>query len=249
LRYLALNAVRSPFDDVRVRAAVSLSIDRAKIIARAHDGLAWAPAGLVWPGGPVHGPAAPSPPFAPDQAGTLLDAAGWTDANGDGMRERGSRRLMITVLSTPEKSVERDMVLEGLRKAGFALDIRTGSAAVLANRLAAHDFDLAFVEWTGDMDRDASPLLATGGNRNYGQFSSPEVDRVLTELRAALEPAERAPLAAELSKLLAEACPLVALTAPDPYGLVSLRVGGVAVRDGWISLRDLELLPDRVATE
>ncbi len=239
LRYLVVNTVRRPFNDVRVRSAVSLSLDRAALIERAHGGLAWAAPGLVWPGGPVHGDGGPAPAHDPARAAALLAAAGWTDADGDGVREQNGLRLTITVLATPADSAERDMVLAALREAGFALDIRTGSPAVLSNRLDAGEFDLAFVEWTGEVDRDPSALIGTGGRRNHGRFSHPDVDRVLTALREAPGPPERAPLAAELAALCAAEMPIIPLPAPAPYGLTSARVRGVRVWDGWFSAREL----------
>lgn len=243
LRYLVLNTARAPFDDVRVRQAVSLAIDRRQLVDRAHRKLAWAPAGPVWPGGPILGPSRPAPERDRPRAGSLLDAADWRDANRDGVRERATHRLMITVLATAEPSPERDAVLEALRQTGFVVDVRTGSPAVLNNRLASHDFDLAFVEWSGEVDRDPGPLFATGGSRNWGSFSDQDVDRLIDAMRAAIEPDERAPLARELAQRLDATQPIVPLTAPDPYGLVSARVTRQSAWDGWISVRDLALTP------
>jgi len=62
----------------------------------------------------------------------------------------------------------------------------------------------------------------------------------------AWDPAARWAAMKQLGSLLAETCPIIPLTAPDPYGLVSRRVSGVAVRAGWIALPALSLPPTQV---
>ena len=147
------------------------------------------------------------------------------------------------MLVSDREDAERDAVLEDLREGGFVLDTREGSIGVLDNRLESGRFDLAFAEWRGDAGSDLAPLFATGGNKNFGGFSDPRVDAVFATLREAWDPAARWSAMKQLGALLTETCPIVPLTAPDPYGLVSRRVNGVAVRNGWIALPALSLAP------
>lgn len=244
MRFITLNATRPPFSDERMRRAVSLSIDRETLVDRIWDGLAWSPPAFTWPGGPVLAESSASPAHDPTRAAQLMDASGWRDVDGDGIRQRGSNRLMITVLATADDDPERDVVLETLRKAGFVLDVRTGPSAVLANRLRDRKFDLAFVDWSGATDMDISDYIGTGGRGNWGGFSDPAIDALLGELRRAVDAKSRRAVGPELAAALAEHMPIVPLTAPDPYGLVHKRVGGVEVFDGWFAVDRLQLLPD-----
>jgi peptide/nickel transport system substrate-binding protein len=221
---------------------MSRLIDRATLVAK-RGGLARAIGGPVWPGGPGDGPETPPPAHDKPAALKLLEAAGWRDDDGDGTRARGTRRLLLTVLVSDRADAERDEVLEQLREAGFVLDTREGSTGVLDNRLRDGRFDLAFVEWRGAPGSDLSALFATGGGKNFGGFSDPRVDAALAGLREAWEPERRWQLMEKLGGLLAETCPIVPLTAPDPVGLISRRTAGVVVRGGWIALRELSLSP------
>lgn len=239
-RYLVLNTRKPPFDDPQARCAVSRLIDRSLLVAK-RRGLARAIGGPIWPGGPGDGPESAPPPHDDAAAGRLLDAAGWRDEDGDGARARGSRRLLLTVLVSDHPDDERDAVLEQLRAAGFVLDTREGSLGVLDNRLRDGRFDLAFVEWRGPAGSDLSPLFASGGGKNFGGFSDPRVDAVLAGIREAWEPGARWSAMKQLGDLVAETCPIVPLTAPDPYGLISTRVHDVATRSGWILLPALSL--------
>ncbi len=239
-RYLVLNTRKPPFDDAQARCAVSRLVDRSLLVAR-RRGLARAIGGPIWPGGPGDGPETAPPPHDVAAAARLLDAAGWRDEEGDGVRARGTRELLLTVLVSDHADEERDAVLEQLRAAGFVLDTREGSPGVLDNRLRDGRFDLAFVEWRGVAGSDLSPLFSSGAAKNFGGFSDPRVDAVLAGLRDAWDPAARWSAMKQLGSLLAEACPIVPLTAPDPYGLLSHRVRNAVVRSGWLILPALSL--------
>ena len=222
-RYLVLNTRKPPFDDAQARCAVASLIDRSVLVAK-RGGLARGIGGPVWPGGPGDGPET-APPARDADAGA--DAA--------------ARRPLLTVLVSDRDDDERDSVLEQLRAAGFVLDTRGGSVGVLDNRLKSGRFDLAFAEWRGDAGSDLAPLFASGGAKNFGGFSDPRVDAAFARLRETWDPSARWSAMKQLGALLAETCPIVPLTAPDPYGLVAKRVSGVVVRGGWISLRSLSL--------
>jgi peptide/nickel transport system substrate-binding protein len=250
-RYLAFDCAAAPTDDVRVRHAISLLVDRQALASTGYDGLARPVGGPVWPGGPGDGASPPAPRLDPAAAGRLLDDAGWRDGDGDGFREQGGQKLRLDVVMVesadlpPGKKLDgvRDQLLAPLRRAGVLLDVRTGSDAVVMNRLRAGDFDLALLEWSGTVDGDLAPLLETGGAWNLGRCSSREIDRALEDLRGVWEPGSRVAATATLAAAVADSWPIAAVVAAEPQGLVHRRVGGVVVWDGWIDLRALTLEP------
>lgn len=246
--YLLFAAHAPPTDDPRVRKALSLLVDRKQLSQEVGDGLTRPVLGPIWPGGPGDGPAPAAPVLDPGGAARLFDEAGWIDADGDGVREKGGLKLRLEVLVVEHDGgkphPEQQRVLDGLRRAGIGLDVRAGTQAVLRNRLRDGQFHLAFLEWSGAVDGDLSPLVGTGGDANFGRFSSRRVDRALAALREVWEPASRGPLMGELAAALADELPLAGLVAAAPQGLVHRRVQGVVVWDGWIDLRALSLTAD-----
>jgi len=246
--YLLFAATTPPTDDVRVRKALSLLIDRKRLAQEVGDGLTRPVIVPIWPGGPGDGPAPAPPELDPGGAGRLFDEAGWIDADGDGVRERAGQKLRLDVLVIEQDDgkphPEQQQILDSLRRAGIGLDVRSGTEAVLRNRLRDRVFNLAFLEWAGAVDSDLSSLVGTGGGDNLGGFSSRRVDRALAALRAVWEPASRAPLMAELASALADELPLAGIVALAPQGLVHRRVQGVVPWDGWLDLRALSLAPD-----
>ncbi len=149
--------------------------------------------------------------------------------------------LVLLCGADPHDDAAREIVIGGLRKAGFFVEVRAGDAAAVLSRLKTGDFDAALLEVRGEADEDLAPMWVTGGNMNWGGFSSREVDAVLARLRDAWEPAQRRARMAELAQLLDDLAPEVALVAMEPHGLAAKRVKGIVVRDGWFSLRDLSL--------
>ena len=93
---LMFNVHKAPFDDPRVRRAISMSIDRERIVSAALAGY----------GRPAAGPVPPESPLALDGApvrdtalaDSLLDAAGWR-RGPDGVRQRAGRPFELDLLT------------------------------------------------------------------------------------------------------------------------------------------------------
>ena len=252
LRYLVLDTTEPPFDDVRVRRALALLVNRDDLCKTYLAGLARPIAGPVWPGGPVDGPPSAAPHVAPDAAGAILDAAGWVDADHDGVREKDGKRLELSLLVAerdapplPGKKLEaeRQSMVDLIARAGFAVPVTVAPADVVEKRLAQGHFGAALVEWDGMVDSDLSRWLGTNGARNVGHFSSHRIDLIFDELRADWTPAARAAHAAELALAFADEAPWIAIVAPEPRGLIHRRVIGAVPWDGWIDLTQLSLDP------
>lgn len=250
LRYVAMHCRQAPTDDPRVREAIARLIDRRRLAREVHDGLARPAAGPVWPGGPGDGPSPAAPAYDPVEATRLLAEAGWIDADKDGVRERGGQRLHVVALlleppaataGGPRPVTERAAIVESLRRAGFSVEVRAGTEAVVMNRVRAGEFGIALLELAQPVDTSLAPLLGTGGALDVGRCATPALDRALAAMAAAWEPAARVPLAGELASLVARTWPIAGVVAPAPQGLVHRRVRGVVVWDGWFDLRRLAL--------
>jgi peptide/nickel transport system substrate-binding protein len=75
-----------PFKDVNVRKAITMGIDRQTIVDTLLEGETTVPASL-WPNSEWNNDSLSPYPYDPDEAMALLDAAGYTDTDGDGIRE------------------------------------------------------------------------------------------------------------------------------------------------------------------
>lgn len=243
LRYIAFNAAKVPLDDAKLRHALALLIDRRSIAKRVFDGLSRPALWPIWPGGPVSGAESAIPEFDPGTAAKLLDAAGWTDSDKDGIRDREGKQLHLVMIggekptpkdaSAPPQKVPRDYFIEAARRIGVVIEVKTGGESWVAKRVTEGNYDLVEMTWSGMVDTDLTPLL---GSKDPSHASSPKIDRALEAMGAAWDPEERAKLATDLAAGLAEAWSLAGLVAEAPQGLVHRRVTNVRAWDGWIDV-------------
>jgi len=91
-----MNTTRPPLDDIAVRQALLYGTDRQAILStifRDTSPLAYGPLAAVTFG---YEPAVQGYyPYDPHQAAMLLEEAGWTDSDGDGLRDRDGRPLVL----------------------------------------------------------------------------------------------------------------------------------------------------------
>ncbi len=164
--FVAWNARRAPFDDVRVRRALTMAIDREEMVETVVEGLGTVASGPVGPWHPAHDEGWRPLPHAPDSARALLEAAGWRDRDGDGVRERDGRPLRFE-LSVPDVGLRRDlavMIQAHLEEVGVAARPRTREYSALVSALTgeARDFDAALVSYQPDLAIDDRDLWSCG---------------------------------------------------------------------------------------
>ena len=190
---LAFNTTRAPFNEARVRRAVSMSIDRARIVQAAVAGYATPAGGAIPPGLPVR--SADASGADTTQADSLLDVAGWrrnTNRNTNGLRERDGKPLAVTILTvgSGDMAVEQ-LVQADLRARGFDVSIRVNELATFLSTLRApsKQFDFAITGIPGDIALGhLSALFASaqrGGALDYTGFHSSVLDDALLQARRA----------------------------------------------------------------
>ncbi len=110
--------------DERVRRAIALGIDRDKIVDTLLGGLPRT-VETYWDGTPYLDPAVKARGYDPEKAKALLDEAGWSDANNDGVREKGEAQLMLTYGTTTNEvrqAVQKEIAAQ-LAAIGFKLEL------------------------------------------------------------------------------------------------------------------------------
>lgn len=109
--------------DVRVRQAIALAIDRPTLIRELLLDQT-TPAATYWDHTPYIDPGIQPWGYDPERAKTLLDEAGWTDANGDGVREKGETNLILTYGTTTSavRLAAQPMIASQLTQVGIKLE-------------------------------------------------------------------------------------------------------------------------------
>jgi ABC-type transport system substrate-binding protein len=193
LVYLAVNNERPPFDDPRVRHALSRAIDRAALV-RLAGGHAEPARGALPPAVPGHAPPARDLLLDRDSARRLLAAAGVAPGTP----------VELTVSRAPRPYLSEPLrlamqVQHDLGEAG--LDVRLRELPTWAEQVAATAsgaFELALLGWQADTPdpNDFLTALVDGasvGTTNRSRYRSDDMDALLK--RARMEPSPRGRLA------------------------------------------------------
>ena len=230
---LVFNTGRPPFDDVRVRQAVSASIDRRRLVDVALAGYATPSAGAVPPGFP-NALAVPDP-RDPRRADSLLDATGWARGR-DGVRRRGGRPLEVELLTVGsgdnavEQLVQADLAARGVTT---AIRPRELGAFLTAARAPRKAFDLLLTGVPGDLGlAHLTAMFATsgsGGTLDYASYHRPALDAAFARAVVAPDAAARAAAWAAVQRVLADSVPVAWLYHARGVQGVARRLRGVAM--------------------
>jgi peptide/nickel transport system substrate-binding protein len=214
---LAINTTHPPLDDVRVRRALAMSIDRSAISRKITLGF-YPVANTLQPRFSwAFDPAVREPGYDPSGADRLFDRSGWRRGPG-GWRQRDGSALRLTYVQFPETATGvrvATAVQAALRERGIDVTIKSISNAQLflprTGVLASGTFDLAYVPWTMGADPDDSSVLVCGAPSNYMRWCNSRVDRLERAALASTEVSARKRLYATIGRIVAEQVPVLYL--------------------------------------
>ena len=239
LDFAMVSHKQSEFADVRLRRALYWLVGREHL-ATLKSSYAQGAYGVFWPGGPGDSNMKNEvKDRGEEHARALLDEAGWRDEDGDGVRQRGAERLMITVLINDRPNPARDGIVSALRKNGFVVDLRESTNSAYLENIEKADFDVAFWQWSGFADREFGQLLQSGGQFNFTGFSSKKIDTLLRKMRHSKTPAERSAFSEEFARTFDELLPVVPLFKELELGLLHRRFSNVNEWDGFLDWRGI----------
>lgn len=169
--------------DRDVRRAIGLALDRREIVKAVLGSAGEVPYGpassILWI---HHGTPAPAP-MNVREARRRLDGRGWTDHDGDGVRDRDGQPLALTVIVPTTSAIRLQMaqiVQEQLRALGIRLEVAQVDRPVYTERRNAGAFDIDFSSTS--MDPSPSGLTqgwSCEGRTNVGRYCNPAVDSLI----------------------------------------------------------------------
>lgn len=232
--HITWNCESPLFEDVRVRRAMSYAIDYEEMLDSALDGL------FEQANGPFHPEAwmAPNPPlpmfeYDLEKARQLLDEAGWKDTDADGIRDKvvdGTKRnFEFTILRTPSPVGEKvvRVIVNSLNRLGLKVNERQTEFTVLQQQLKDHNFDAAYGGWGSGADPySLKNIFGTNENRNYGQYTNPQVDELFRQGMTELDREKRAKIYQEIARILHEDLPYTWLFYPSELHGFNKRMRG-----------------------
>ncbi|MBE3096857.1 MAG: hypothetical protein IMZ55_19475 [Acidobacteria bacterium] len=248
--YIGWNNARPPFNDRRVRLAMTHLVWREQILKYMDYGVGSVATGPFWPPSPQCDTSIKPWPFDRESARRLLKEAGWEDRNGDGWLENAEgKRLEFEFCSASGAQGTRDMVRvigEEFRRMGIDMHVRLYEWSIFTVKLDNRDFDVIMLAWGGGGVEDDpyqiwhSSQIANRGS-NFIGFASAEADRLIETARMTLDAPKRSALYHQFHRLLHEEQPYTFMFDRESLRLVSKRVKGTQVHkmgmfpmDWWI---------------
>ncbi|WP_210449173.1 ABC transporter substrate-binding protein [Vibrio crassostreae] len=224
--YYQFNAQKAPFDDVRVRKAMSYAMDR-DIVTKAILGQGQKPAYFLTPEitagfdpvTPEYGQLSQKERIA--EAKRLLEEAGYTKSNPLEFSllyntSENHKKLAVAIASMWKKELGINAKLENQEWKSYLDSKDTGN------------FDVARAGWCGDYNEASSFLtLMVSQNTTAGQhYKSAEYDKVIDKALSSTSEEERTKLYIEAEKLLAKDMPIAPVYQYVTTRLVSPQLGG-----------------------
>lgn len=228
--YFAFNTKKPPFDDKRVRRALSMAIDRDFLAAEVWQGTmvpayGWVPPGI---GNYVAKPVEvdykeKSVIDREDEAKKLLAEAGFGP---------GGKKLSVQIRynTTDNNKATAVAVADMWKQIGVETTfINTDGKTHFAHLREKGDFDVARVGWIGDYSDPQNFLFILQSDNpglNYSSYNNPEFDRLMRAAESELEVAKRAEILAKAEAIINADAPIVGLLFYSNRNLISNKVSG-----------------------
>ena len=226
--YIGYNLRDPLFADARVRRALTMLVDRKKILKDVYFGLGVVTPGPFFPESPYADPAIEPWPYDVEGAKKLLAEAGWRDEDGDGVLEKDGRKFVFTILQVASHPIQQrmlPMIKESMAKAGVRMQILPVEWSVMLQRIDKRNFEACTLGWTISLDPDMfqlfhSSLADKEGSGNLVGYKNKELDRLIEELRRTFDEKERVRICHRIGAIFHADQPYTFLF--TPYSLVAL---------------------------
>src|SRR5690606_36762212 len=229
-----------PLNDARVRLALGLGIDREEMIQALRAGFGTPAVGPVGPSHWAYDESVEPLPFAPDSARALLQAAGISDRNGDGVAELPNGEPFEIELKIPAgNAINRriaELVQADLADIGVRIVPRPTEWGTMIEDFTSpqRNFEAILLGWESDFRlnlRDIFHSEAIGTPNQFASYSNPRVDSLIDRVRVASTFEEARPLYSEIQRILRDEQPWSFLYYYPDLVLIRDRVQGVEMDD------------------
>jgi len=195
--YIGWNHRNPLFQDVRVRKALTLATDRQTILDAFRDGFGEVSAVPMFLGHPDLSPDVKPLPFDPAQAAALLDEAGWTRRDENGIRMKDGRRFAFKYMLIANNEISEEIATltqAEYGKLGIDVSSEFFEWTVYLERLRAKDFDATILARVGDMIFDPEEVFhsrAIAGQYNDISFGNAVTDSLIDLAKSTRDRQER----------------------------------------------------------
>ena len=242
------------FADARLRRALTMAIDRAKLIRSQFDTLGGVAVGPMTHGQALADTTVTQIPYDSAGAARLLDSLGWKLPPGKAVREREGKPLRFAVMVPTVSMPRMKMVVrmqEAYRTLGVQLDIDAIEPGIFLSRLIKRDFDAAFNGSHADVSiAGLEPNWTVAASRapkgqNFGNYENPVFDSHLDTALATSDLAAARAHASQAFATIVSDAPAIWMyeTRSAPVVHKRFRTAHVIPSAWWLGIADWTIPP------
>ena len=207
--YLAYNTTKKPFDDVRVRKAINMAIDKKAIVSAVYLSTGVAATNPIPPTQWSYNKAIKDDAFDPAAAKKALAAAGYPNGFTTDLWAMPVQRPY-----NPNAKRIAELMQADLAKIGVKAEIKSFEWGEYRKRMQAGEHQMGMLGWTGDNgdpDNFLNTLLgcdsAKTNGSNVAKFCFPAFEELVQKAKVVSNPADRAKLYEKAQVIFKEQAP------------------------------------------
>ncbi|MBI9043203.1 MAG: ABC transporter substrate-binding protein [Anaerolineaceae bacterium] len=240
--YISMNVTKPAFDDILVRKAINLAINRQALLEVVVQGNAYVQNGPIsqsvmgyWDGIEEIGY-----DYDLELAKSYMEEAGYS-LNSDGIFAKDDIVMSFSFITTPDDIQVKvaQVVKEQLKQAGIEINIETMEIGTLLTPLMTGDYDIGSLGMTfGEADLMYIMYHSSNiGAYNFSQLASEEMDVYLDATRNATDAEVRQQACNDAQKYIVEQAVVVPLFTPVNFHPVNSRFKDTSFNQTLISIQ------------
>jgi peptide/nickel transport system substrate-binding protein len=196
---------KNPLNDLRVRQALSIGINRQAIVDRVMESAAIPQGQLLPPGAYSYVPDLPSPAYDPERAKKLLADAGFP------------KGLRMTLHGPNDRYVNDGKIIQAVGQMWSRIGVQTQVEAITWSNYVTHasrlEYSAFLVGWGSSSGEASNPLRALlstydpakgRGTTNRGRYSNPQLDAMVEQAMGTADDGARERLLQQATRIAME---------------------------------------------
>ena len=225
--YIGWNEAKPYFQSKKVRQALTMAVDRQRIIQKNLNGLGVEITGPFYRYSPDYDPSISPWPYEPQSAKRLLEEEGWYDSTGTGVIDKvidgkhvPFQFTLVYFVKNPTTKAICEYISTTLKEIGILCSLNGMDIADLSAAFDDKSFDAICLGWTlGSPPEDPKQLWYSTeaklkGSSNAIGFSNKDADKIIDKLQYEYDPQKRIELYHSFDKIVHEEAPYIFLYSP-----------------------------------
>lgn len=205
--YVGFNHTKGVLQEKEVRVGISHMIDKETIANDIYLGMDQPATSPILPVSWAYSDSITNYPFDPEKGVEILNEAGWTDSDGDGILDKDGQKLSVE-LSTHSEDPNRIQALEYIQNVlmenGIDATLTTVEWPTFFSKVQNLEHEISLVGWLNLVgpDRSMYNQFHSEGTSNYGGYDNPDLDQLLEDARKETDQERRAELYQQAAQIV-----------------------------------------------